>query len=238
MTRFYRIGITWGDGTMATVLLFDVNETLLDLHALDPHFERIFGAAGVRREWFAQFIHSAFIATITNQYRPFGQIAMGALDNIARRKNIVLTEDDKQAIRGGMVQLPAHAEVPAALEQLRGAGFRLATLTNSTEAVVKAQLEFAGLTDYFEQSLSADRVQQLKPAAEPYQYAVQQMGAPLSQTWLVAAHAWDIVGAAAVGLSTAFVARPQMYTDPVFASPQLSGHDLTAVAAQLIAQLG
>ncbi len=33
---------------MATVCVFDVNETLLDLAALDPNFERIFGDASVR----------------------------------------------------------------------------------------------------------------------------------------------------------------------------------------------
>jgi 2-haloacid dehalogenase len=39
------------------VLIFDVNETLLDLDALAPHFERIFfGRSNVLREWLAQLI--------------------------------------------------------------------------------------------------------------------------------------------------------------------------------------
>jgi 2-haloacid dehalogenase len=37
-------------------LVFDVNETLLDLETLTPHFARIFGDGGVMREWFAQLI--------------------------------------------------------------------------------------------------------------------------------------------------------------------------------------
>jgi len=36
--------------------VFDVNETLLDLSALDPRFERVFGDASVRREWFMQML--------------------------------------------------------------------------------------------------------------------------------------------------------------------------------------
>ena len=36
---------------MARVCVFDVNETLLDLGALDPHFERIFGKPGSANFW-------------------------------------------------------------------------------------------------------------------------------------------------------------------------------------------
>jgi 2-haloacid dehalogenase len=38
------------------VLIFDVNETALDLEALALHFERIFGRSTVLREWFAQLM--------------------------------------------------------------------------------------------------------------------------------------------------------------------------------------
>ena len=34
---------------MTRACVFDVNETLLDLAALDPHFERVFGNAAVRQ---------------------------------------------------------------------------------------------------------------------------------------------------------------------------------------------
>jgi 2-haloacid dehalogenase len=33
-------------------LVFDVNETLLDVAALDPLFERLFGDSRARVEWF------------------------------------------------------------------------------------------------------------------------------------------------------------------------------------------
>ena len=38
------------------VLVFDVNETLLDIDVLNPIFDRIFGVPGRMREWFAQLI--------------------------------------------------------------------------------------------------------------------------------------------------------------------------------------
>ena len=44
---------------MARVCMFDVNETLLDLSSLDPHFERAFGDASARQIWFLQVLQSA-----------------------------------------------------------------------------------------------------------------------------------------------------------------------------------
>jgi hypothetical protein len=64
---------------MARVCVFDVNETLLDLGALDPHFERVFGDAGVRRAWFLQLLQSALVATVTGGYSDFGQVGAAAL---------------------------------------------------------------------------------------------------------------------------------------------------------------
>jgi 2-haloacid dehalogenase len=40
---------------MARVIVFDVNETLLDPRALAPPFARVFGDAGARRDWFAHW---------------------------------------------------------------------------------------------------------------------------------------------------------------------------------------
>ncbi len=69
---------------MARVCVFDVNETLLDLGALDPHFERIFGDAGVRRAWFGQVLQSALVATVTDAYSDFGQVGAAALEAESR----------------------------------------------------------------------------------------------------------------------------------------------------------
>ena len=46
---------------MARIIAFDVNETLLDLRALDPDFAHIFGDAIATREWFSQMIQSALL---------------------------------------------------------------------------------------------------------------------------------------------------------------------------------
>jgi len=123
---------------MRRVQVFDVNETLLDLAAMDPHFQRVFGDAGMRRAWFGQMIQSALVATITGAYRQFGEHAMAALEMVADQAGVELTDDDRGAIGGQMRELPAHPEVPDALRRLRDEGFRMAALTNSTLEVARA----------------------------------------------------------------------------------------------------
>ena len=220
---------------MARVCVFDVNETLLDLAALDPLFERAFGDAGVRRSWFQQVLQSAFLATITGTYSDFGAIGSAALDMTAEREGVRLSEEDRRSILGGMRELPPHPEVPEALDLLRDAGLRLAALTNNTTEVAEAQLGNAGISDRFERILSADTVRRLKPAPEPYRAAAEDLGVETAQVRLVAAHAWDVTGAMRAGCAAAFVARPGMVLDPLAEPPDVVGADLSEVAASIIA---
>src|SRR5947209_10438963 len=120
---------------MVRICVFDVNETLLDLQALDAQFARVFGDANVRRTWFTQMLQNAFVSTITGPYRDFGQLGAAALDMMAARHGVTLTKEEQQAILGEMRRLPPHPEVREALAHLQQAGLRLVTLTNSTAQV-------------------------------------------------------------------------------------------------------
>jgi 2-haloacid dehalogenase len=147
---------------------------------------------------------------------------------------VELADDDKEAVAAQMRQLPAHPEVAGALRRLRDAGLRLASLTNSTEQVARAQLEHAGLLDAFELVLSADTVRRLKPAPEPYLMAAERLGVAVGDVRLIAAHAWDVAGAARAGCATAFVARPGKVLDPLVERPEIIGANLAEVADAIL----
>ncbi len=219
---------------MSRVLVFDVNETLLNLGALDPHFRRVFGHAAVRRQWFAQVLQSALVATVTGAYVDFGAIGADALEMTARRLSIALQDADREQILSGMRTLPPHPEVPASLARLQDAGFRLATLTNSTLEVANAQLAYAGLVDCFERVLSVDAVQQFKPAVEVYRYAAAELGVGTRDMRLIAAHDWDVAGAMRAGCAAAFVARPGMVLGSLTPYPDIVGQDLAQVGDRIL----
>jgi 2-haloacid dehalogenase len=223
---------------MARICVFGVNETLLDLRALDSHFERVFGDAAVRQSWFAQLLQSAFVSTIAGDYKDFGTIGSTALDMVAARRGATLSPEDRGSILGAMRHLPPHPDVRDGLERLRRAGVRLVTLTNSTDEMGQAQISNAGLGEYFERLFSADTTRRLKPAPEPYRMVAEQLGVAIGEIRLVAAHAWDIAGALHAGCAAAFVARPAMVLDPLFEPPDVVGADLRELAERILEREG
>ncbi|MGB7873874.1 MAG: haloacid dehalogenase type II [Anaerolineales bacterium] len=219
---------------MNKLIVFDVNETLLDLTALDPHFERAFGSASVRTSWFATVLRNSLVSTVTGLYEDFGKIAGASLDMTAQQSGVALSDEDRNLIMGTIRSLPAHPDVVPGLEKLRSAGFRLFTLTNSPPRVVEAQLQNSNLTGYFEKSFSVDAVKTFKPAAEVYQMTAKELGVPAEQIRLVAAHDWDVVGALNAGCAAAFIARPGKVLNPLLPKPDIVGKDLIEIAEKIV----
>src|SRR5260221_8768554 len=155
-----------------TVLAFDVNETLLDLRALDPHFVAAFGDASLRPLWFSIMLQVAFVGGLTGSYTDFTTAQRSALAIVAKRQKVTLSAAQVDGILGGMRTLPPHPEVRGAMERLR-AKFRLVALTNSTTDVAEAQMRNSGLRDLLEAVYSADQVRALKPAAAPYRMGAE-----------------------------------------------------------------
>lgn len=220
---------------MTGVLVFDVNETLLDLRALDPHFERIFGDAAVRRQWFGLVLRNALNLTITGDYQDFVTVGGASLQMVADQHQIPLTAEDRSAIASTMTGLPTHQDVPPNLARLSEAGFRIAALTNSPQQAAEDQLTAAGIAGHFEQIMSVAPTARFKPAPEVYRMAAANLGIELDEMTMVAAHDWDIAGAMSVGCRGAYILRPGMALNPLYPQPDISGPDLDEVTDLLIA---
>jgi 2-haloacid dehalogenase len=220
---------------MPRVIVCDVNETLLDVAALEPDFKDVFGDARVLQDWFATVLLYSEVATLAGPYADFASIAGAALDMMATGRNVAVSPDNRTRILQGMLKLPAHADVRDGLQTMREAGLRLVTLTNSAPAAVQQQLANAGLASFFERSFSVDTVRRFKPAPEAYRSVADALGVPVGQLRLVAAHAWDIVGALRAGCAGAFVSRPGKVLYPLGPQPDIVGPDFRAVARAIVA---
>ena len=216
------------------ILAFDVNETLLDLAPLDPLFDETFGDTALRQQWFGQMLQISFTGGLTDRYVDFSTAQRAALQMLARTRGVDV--GDYERVLEGMRTLPAHPDVPAALDRLRDAGFTLATLTNSPLDVAEDQVRTAGIADRFDAVLSADQVKALKPRREPYELVARTFDVALSEVRLVAAHAWDVAGALAAGCAAAFVCRPGKVPSPLGDQPDIVGDDLAAVADLIVAR--
>lgn len=222
------------DVLVASVIAFDVNETLLDLRALDEPFEVLLGSAALRPQWFTLMLQLAFTGGLTGRYADFTTAQRAALAMLAEREGVPLAASDIDGLVSRMSSLPPHPEVPGALAALARTSLRLVALTNSVQPMAEAQLASAGLRGLFEAVISADATGHLKPAPQPYYTVAERCGVPIGEVRLVAAHSWDIAGALAAGCQAAFVARPGMVLSPLSDPPAITGPDLAAVAQQII----
>jgi 2-haloacid dehalogenase len=220
--------------TARPLIVFDVNETLLDLETMEPTFERIFSDKAAMRLWFANFIMYSAALTVAGCYVPFTDIGAAVMKMLADTRGIRITEADKLDLTEKFSTMPPHREVPAALRKLQQAGFRLFTLTDNLLEVQTRQLTHGGIVELFERRFSADGVKHHKPSREAYAYVERELGARPSEFCLIACHTWDTLGAVAAGWEAALIKRPGNDVLGVGPQPQIVGIDLNDVADQLI----
>jgi 2-haloacid dehalogenase len=217
------------------IIVFDVNETLLDLDTITPTFDRIFGDPAVMRLWFANLITYSEALTLAGVYVPFTDIGAAVLRMLAATRGIAVTDADAADLTDRFASMPPHPEVPAALRRLREHGFRLFTLTDNTLEISGRQLEKAGVIDVFERRFSVDEtVRRHKPAPEAYHSVATALHLDPGDICLVACHVWDTLGALAAGCQAGLILREGNAPLDVGPQPNYLGNDLDAIADQLI----
>lgn len=219
-----------------SIIVFDVNETLLDITTLEPLFGRIFGEVGKLREWFAELILYSQTMTLSGLYAPFGELAAGTLRMVGSNNDVAVSDADIAELKERFANMPVHPDVVPALTRLRETGLRLVTLTNSASTHSPTPLENAGIDGFFDRHFSVETVQKFKPAPETYQYVAKELGVETNDLCMVACHLWDTIGAQAAGCQGAFVARPHNAVLPAdnVLVPDFIASDLTDIADLII----
>jgi 2-haloacid dehalogenase len=218
------------------LIVFDVNETLLELGTMKPTFERIFGDKNAMRRWFDNLILYSAALTVAGCYVPFTDIGAAVMKMLADTRGIKIDDSDKKELTEKFSTMPPYAEVPGALRKLRDAGFRLFALTDNLLEVQTRQLTHGGIVDLFERRFSADGVKHHKPSREAYAHVEKELAVEPSQLCLIACHTWDTLGAVAAGWNAALIKRVDNDVLGVGPQPQIVGNDLNDVADQLIAR--
>jgi len=218
------------------ILVFDVNETLIDIDSLAPLFERILGDPHAMREWFGQLVLYSMTTALSGCYVDFFTLGQATLQMLADIHGVELTGDDSNRVKQAMLTMPAHPDVADGLTTLRDTGFRLVTLTNSPpNPNGPSPLENAGLGGFFERQLSVDARRTFKPAAAVYHYVCEELGVEPGECMMVAAHVWDTIGAQCAGFQGALITRPG--NAPLVAEglpqPTFVARDLHELAQQL-----
>ncbi|MFU1599634.1 haloacid dehalogenase type II [Alteromonas macleodii] len=192
------------------VIFFDVNETLLDLTAMRSSVgEALGGRDDLLPLWFSTMLHHSLVDSTTGRFHTFGEIGVASLLMVAEIEGIELTKAQaKTAIVTPLRSLPPHPDVRDGLQALKNKGYKLVSLTNSSNQGVYTQFKNADLLSYFDERLSVEDINLYKPDTRTYEWAIEKMGIAAEDAMLVAAHGWDIAGAKQAGWQAAFIARP------------------------------
>lgn len=217
------------------IVVFDVNETLLSLRSLEPAFASVFGDSALMGEWFARMLHGSLVSNELDDYRSFATIGIEAIRMLAAKHEIDVSVERATEVVSGMRQLMAHPDVVPGIQRIRKAGFRTATLTNGSNQAAAAQLEHSGLNELIDDSLTVEEIGRFKPASQVYQVAADRFGVDPSQMLMVAAHDWDIAGAARAGCETAFITRPGVSWSLPGSPPGMVATDIADLAGRLAA---
>lgn len=216
-------------------ILFDINETVLDLGALRPKFEAVFGDANMTGTWFAMLLHSSTVCALTGVKTGFGALAGAMVDSLAARTGRFVSVDNRQFILSTFASLSPYPDVVPALQKLRAAGFRTVAFSNSSLELVSAQIANAGLEEHFDRVISVEETGSFKPDPKVYGFVSEQVDRSPGDLRLVATHDWDTHGAMRAGLLAAFVQRSGAPYHPLFERPDIMADSMVEVADGIIA---
>lgn len=222
------------DQSRPKALIFDVNETLLDLSHVQKDFQEIFGEEYAFKYWFSLLLQYSLVDTVTGHYHDFKEIGEAVLKMTEEFFGKSLSTSQKEAIQQQLAQLPPHPEVEAGLARVKEAGFQLYALTNSEKKTLDNHMKRTGLGKYFEKTWTVDELKLYKPHPRTYEMVISRLELRPDETMMIAAHGWDLAGAAQVGMQTAFISRKGQSLYPLASPPTLMGKNLTDLVEHLI----
>ena len=220
------------------IILFDINETVLNLSTLKPKFKEVFGDESVIATWFSMLLHSSTVCIMTCVQTDFVTLAATMLESLAARRGIKLSPTMRDDILSGFANLPAHTDIKPALTQLKSAGFRTVAFSNSSLNLISTQMANSGLMEYFDDIISVEKTGSFKPDPTVYKFAAKQLDQPLESLRLVAAHDWDTHGALSVGMRAAYINRSGAIYHPLYRQPDIYATTMVDIVNQIIEKNG
>jgi 2-haloacid dehalogenase len=221
-------------------LAFDQYGTIVDMQkglteAVAPFLRKKGwdGSPGSFVTWWRRthFENSMIDALLDRGHTPYRQIGHRAVSYVMDRCRIAYTQEEVRALVGEIERLKPFADVIAALERLRGAGYKLAILSNGDRDMLEAAGPHIGFA--FDRVISVEEAGYFKPHWKTYAKAEELIGLDRASILFVANHAFDCIGAKAYGMRTAFIDRRKRPFGETPHQPDLIVADFAELAAVL-----
>lgn len=178
------------------------------------------------RVWRARQFEYTWLRVLSGRYAGFWNVTEDALHYASTLFKLNLSEDDRAKLMSAYLHLTPWPDVPQGLRMLKGAGLKLALLSNFTPRMLKAGIASSGLEKVFDHALSTDMVKTYKPDPHAYQIGVDAFGLPREEILFVAFAGWDASGAKAFGYPTYWINRMGLPPEKLDDQPDGIGSDL------------
>ena len=212
-------------------IVFDIIGTCFSLNQPRQQLMELGAPAHAMQLWFAQSLRDSFALSHAGHYQPLKKILEAELPRSLAALGIQAEDEQLAQVVQTFSQLELQAGAETAFRTLVNAGWRLVALTNGSEESTHKLLEQVGVLSYFDRIFSCDAVQKTKP--HPAVYALVKQNDP-GEMWMVAAHAWDIMGAVSAGLRTVFINQEEAAYLAVYPQPEIVAIDLIDAANQIV----
>jgi 2-haloacid dehalogenase len=187
--------------------LFDAYGTLFDFASAAarcgdvPEDKR----AALTALWRDKQLQYAWLRSLQDRYADFWQVTDDALDFAL--ESLGLESGLKPHLMRLYLELDPFPEVPEVLAELRVRGFKTATLSNGSPAMLEALIARAGLQERFEAVLSVDAVRVFKTHPKVYRYALDRLALPAQSIAFLSSNAWDAFAASDFGMRVVWCNR-------------------------------
>lgn len=214
--------------------MLDVNETLFPLDPVAARLAEV-GLAGSLDLWFARVLRDGIAAAAVGRLASFTDLGRHHLRELLVDRTDTAAEQAVAHVLAGFGEVVPHPDVATGLAALQAAAIPAVALTNGSAEVTRDALARAGLTHLVAAVHDVTEVGRWKPAPDAYRWLLEVHGVPPEQAVMVAIHPWDLAGAQAVGLRTAWIDRGGVARFPTaLGAPDLSATGLADVATQLV----
>ncbi|POR50790.1 haloacid dehalogenase type II [Bosea psychrotolerans] len=215
--------------------IFDAYGTLFDFASATRACEDVLGdkLAPLTNLWRDKQLQYTWLLAAQERHRDFYQVTADALDFSLETLN-VSSPGLREKLLNLYLFLSPFPEVEGVLKHLKGAGLKLAILSNGTQAMLDSAVRHAELEGYFDAVLSVEAVGVFKPSPRVYQYALDRLDMPVGAVTFQSSNGWDAHAASAFGMKTIWCNRYGQRRERLPGSPDREITTLSAMPSLVV----
>ena len=215
------------------LVIFDVNQTMFSLNALNIKFKEFGLKQSLVNNWFLSVLKEGFSSSLSQQFVNFKTIGKNELIKIFLQNNTPYNMKIINSIFEEFGNLKVHHDIKTSLKYLKKNKIKIVTLTNGSILNTKLLLKKNKINNFIDRCFSINSFKIWKPAREVYLKTCEKMKIKPGRTLMIAAHGWDINGAKLAGLKTAYITRYEKKLSDFYIRPDYVGNDSKEIIKKL-----